>query len=405
MGTFISSVFFFGFMLGAVLLGSVSDRIGRRPALLLAMALASASAITCALAPGPLIFGAGRLVGGVSAGGLSLVSFVWNAEFLGRHRKILVASSMTAYAIGVCVLACLAWVLPMWRHQCFAIFALGLPVFGVCFWLPESPKWLEAQGRSQDTYRVIADIARYNGFPMSPLVDEVKPEDKESGAAPEAAPLTDLLLAPLHLRIVVMCFSWFAASLAYFGLALNAGGLGGNIYVTSIIGALSEVPAYVIIVLCVDMPSVGRKTLAIGFFLIGGSACVYAHTLPLGASALIVAASVGRLAISGAFAIIYFWGVELFPTNIRASALGIQSFSARIAGIAAPIVINESSSPMLFLGLPAIAAAVICLWMPETAGRPMPDTLRDVQNEEQLSLLPTKMKNHQKNDAKEDAIY
>ena len=46
----------------------------------------------------------------------------------------------------------------------------------------------------------------------------------------------------------------------------------------------------------------------------------------------------GKFGASGAFAIVYLYTAELFPTSIRSTATGLCSMMARIGGIAAPQV-------------------------------------------------------------------
>ena len=46
----------------------------------------------------------------------------------------------------------------------------------------------------------------------------------------------------------------------------------------------------------------------------------------------------GKFGASGAFAIVYLYTAELFPTAIRSTATGLCSMMARIGGIAAPQV-------------------------------------------------------------------
>ena len=47
---------------------------------------------------------------------------------------------------------------------------------------------------------------------------------------------------------------------------------------------------------------------------------------------------IGKFGASGAFSLIYIYTAELFPTEIRSTALGLCSMMARIGGIAAPQV-------------------------------------------------------------------
>lgn len=51
-----------------------------------------------------------------------------------------------------------------------------------------------------------------------------------------------------------------------------------------------------------------------------------------------VLAMTGKLGISGAFAIIYVFSAELFPTVVRTIGVGAGSMSARVGGLMAPFI-------------------------------------------------------------------
>ena len=54
----------------------------------------------------------------------------------------------------------------------------------------------------------------------------------------------------------------------------------------------------------------------------------------------VVLALIGKCGIAGAFAIIWLYSSEIFPTVMRNSALGTSSVCARIGGIVSPYIAN-----------------------------------------------------------------
>ena len=60
--------------------------------------------------------------------------------------------------------------------------------------------------------------------------------------------------------------------------------------------------------------------------------------------ALIDLLSLGKFGASASFSIIYMYTAELYPTEIRGTAMGLCSVLGRVGSIAAPQVINNQSS-------------------------------------------------------------
>ena len=54
-------------------------------------------------------------------------------------------------------------------------------------------------------------------------------------------------------------------------------------------------------------------------------------------------AMLGKFAVAGAFAVIYLFTTELFPTEVRNIGLGVSTVGARLGGIFAPIVLMAVS--------------------------------------------------------------
>lgn len=59
--------------------------------------------------------------------------------------------------------------------------------------------------------------------------------------------------------------------MGYYGLSLNSGTLGGNIYVNFVLGGAVEFPAYTFCFLCNKL---GRKWPHVFGMLVGGLACL-----------------------------------------------------------------------------------------------------------------------------------
>lgn len=95
-------------------------------------------------------------------------------------------------------------------------------------------------------------------------------------------------------------------------------------------------------------------------------------------------AMVGKFGITASFAVIYVYTAEIFPTVLRQTGIGVSSMFARLGGVLAPIINmlhNHSPTiPLVIFGTSPLLGAVLALALPETADRPLPDTVDDVEN-------------------------
>jgi hypothetical protein len=117
-----------------------------------------------------------------------------------------------------------------------------------CRMLPESPRWLINHQRTREAKQILRTIADRNGmiFP-SDLEINVPPPNANRGR------LWDLFRRKkTAISTLVQLYSWFVNSAVYYGLTLASDGLGSNIYVSTMLSGLVELPAYFITALLID---------------------------------------------------------------------------------------------------------------------------------------------------------
>lgn len=129
-------------------------------------------------------------------------------------------------------------------------------------------------------------------------------------------------------KTLIQYFLWFTIAMIYYALSLNSDSFvpGGNAYVNALIGGGIECLSY-----CLTIPVLlyfGRRwPLALQMF-ISGFFLLMVMVVPSGTWALVMA-SLGRMGIAAAFAVIYLYSVELFPTVLRTSGFGSASMVSR----------------------------------------------------------------------------
>ena len=102
-------------------------------------------------------------------------------------------------------------------------------------------------------------------------------------------------------------------------------------------------------------------------------------SLALGASVPSVAIAstlMGKFAATGSFNLIYVQATELFPTQLRTTALGLCSCAARVGSLFAPLLgraLGSTATMWLIATICLLAATLSWTVVPETVGRGMGD--------------------------------
>jgi MFS transporter, AAHS family, benzoate transport protein len=120
----ISSVGLVGVMIGALCVGPLTDRFGRRKLMITTVALFSALTLACAIVDGPLLFGTLRFLAGLGLGGVLPVAIALVNEASEAKGGSATTTLMTGYHVGAVATALLGiLVIPAltWR----AMFVIG----------------------------------------------------------------------------------------------------------------------------------------------------------------------------------------------------------------------------------------------------------------------------------------
>ena len=296
---------------------------------------------------------------------------------------------MLPWAVGYTVLPLVAYYIRDWTHlQLLA--SAPLPIFLVWyFFLPECPRWLLSCVREKEANDILEKAAKVNGLPWPPI-NQPLTEDKESLAdnadntdeimVKKSATILDSFKTPnLRRNTLISWFCWFTAAFIYYGLTLNADTLiPGNLYVNTAISGFIEIPAYLSCIYIIHR--FGRRMPLVIMFVTSGVLLLSTAFLQ-DKTAIQVLVMGGKFGIISIFAIILHTS-EVFPTVIRSSALGTCSTWGRIGSMLAPIIGRElakvsQESVIVIFAVLSIGAGVGTIWLPETKGKRLPDTLEE----------------------------
>lgn len=157
---FMVSSALFGMMFGAIFLGTVADRIGRRLAIVICLALFSVFTAAAGFASDPYTFSVMRFLAGLGIGGVMPNIVAQMTEYSPKRiRSTMVTLMFSGYAVGGMLAALLGKGL-IEAHGWQSVFlAAGVPVLLIPFILksmPESMPFLIRQGRQAELQGILA---------------------------------------------------------------------------------------------------------------------------------------------------------------------------------------------------------------------------------------------------------
>ncbi|XP_068081865.1 organic cation transporter protein [Anabrus simplex] len=385
----VGTVHAIAYLLSVPIVGYISDRFGRRNALLVTLILSTVVGVARSFAQSYVQFiileGLSVLIGS----GAYATTFILALEMVGADKRVMGGTIIHLMdALGFASLGVLAWLIPNWRTLIQVMHITGI-FFVAYFWfLPESVRWLLVKGRFQEAKEIIFEIARINKVNLSEAtlnelddskfipVKNIADDDEETllGSLREVFRSRILLL-----RLLNCCFCWATNTFVYYGLALNSVYLGGNKYVNYILTTLIDLPGFTLSY--VAMNTIGRKRTIAASLVAAGLACLAFICVPPDMPGFILTLFLlGKLAISVSFSTLYAFTAEIFPTSIRNSLLGTCSMVGRIGTILATQTPSlgryMGALPPILFGTVSIIGGVLALYFPETKGTKLPDSVK-----------------------------
>ena len=180
----------------------------------------------------------------------------------------------------------------------------------------------------------------------------------------------------LRIKTLVLAFTWIVCSALYYVLLLDQSELGSGLYLGFFITALVQLPGYCYVIFTLERPFFGRKRSMCAFLLLSGL-CLCLHPNVDNPQLKKIVSVFGRFCANCSYTILNLFSAEQFPTTVRGVGVGFTLVISRIGTILAPyILLLGPLSPIVF-GTGAVMAGVASLVLPETLGKPLPETIAD----------------------------
>lgn len=422
-GVVISSLIFAA-AVGAFLGGRMSDAIGRKKTILVLALMFFTGVMFVVFAPssphtGFAVVVFGRIILGLAVGGASTVVPVYLAELApfeirgsitGRNEMAIVTGQFLAFCVNAILDQTLGHVTGIWRVM-FAVCAL--PAIGLFFGMmrmPESPRWLVDKGRTDDALAILETI-RSTDRAVAELDQVVGLRTEE--AAQDRPGIRHILNSRWLRRIVLVGMGVSVAqqltginAIMYYGpRVLEESGFSES---SALVAATAFGLAAVIggVVALRNMDRLDRRTT----FIVGLSLTTLCHLL-VGIAGLaipednsirpyVIAVLVFLFVLSMQSFLniaVWVWLAEIFPLNIRGTAIGISVFFGwfvnGIVALTIPTLVTNLGLTTFFLFAVLGVIMMGFLWheVPETRGRTLESLEEHLLDGEIYHELPRRL--------------
>jgi putative MFS transporter len=380
----LASFGYVGMFLGALSSGFIADRIGRKPTMIIMILIGSMFTGLCGLASSYEIMAAFRLIAGFGLGGTLPLPGVYMSEYPpARYRGRFVGMVETAWVYGAILSVVFGYILIPeygWRAAFNAAYIPLILIPFIVIQVPESIRFLEKRGRIGE----IRSIFRRYG-----LVEDVERLDLRS-QPPRRAGVRRLVSGEYLGRTLILWILWAALVYTYHGIfvwlpSIYADKLGFSIVKSLewvLIVTLVQVPGYYSAALLLD--KVGRRPILVFYLAVAGAASLLLSTTR-DINMILIYSCVISFFNLGAWAGLYTYTPELYPTELRGTGSGAAASIGRAAGILAPYLtgyLMYISSGELFYAflvfalVHLVAAAVTGAFGEETKGRRLEEISR-----------------------------
>ncbi|QZP30434.1 MFS transporter [Pseudomonas sp. DR48] len=377
-----------GIFFGATVFGAVTDRIGRETMYALDLTVLIIACGLSAFVTDAWQLILLRFVIGLAVGADYPIATSLLTEFTpSKRRGFMIGLSGLAWSVGAMTAFVVGYLVvnfsgdhSLWRWMLFSGAVVGLIVVIMRRGIPESPRWLASKGRVHEAEEVIRKV-----YGKSVKITQYDIDQLNDGGRPRSM-LADLKMISSggYLKRTIMCGVLYFAQITpqyvlytFGGMILISAGIKGTNASTlgelliATLFAVGVIPALKLVETWGRRPMVlvPFALMAIPLFVLG----LWADAPPW----FIIGAFAFYAFVSGGPSILeWIYPNELFPTSVRATAVGVAVGISRIGAAAGtyltPISIESiglQATLMIGAGVTLLAFFVCLAWAPETKGR------------------------------------
>lgn len=338
---------YLGQFIGALLFSLLAEKFGRIPAAAAATALMSVMSLACAAAhsfPALMVY---RLIQGIGVGGEMPVAAAYISElskargrgkFFMLYEMLFPIGLMATSQIGASVVPQWGWAAMFWIGG-----IPGLVISVLLLRLPESPRWLIANGRMEEAELIVKQMeASAKGVVILQIEDH-----RARSSSPERAGWKDILGPACREKTLIVWALWAIAYFITNSLNNWMPTLYSTVYHLPLqqslrAASMTNVAQVAILLLCAFyIDRIGRRKWTVAGFLAGGAAlAVLGLAGAQNVAVVIILATLSYGVIGSINAVLYLYTPEIYPTRIRAIGTGLATSWLRLASAAGPTIVG-----------------------------------------------------------------
>jgi MFS family permease len=358
--------------IGGVLFGFIADRVGRKRALMLSILTYSICSFGSGLSKTILTLAIFRFILGLGMGGewntgATLVAETWPTDLRAKAISIVQSSWAIGYALAS-VVAGVVLHYTDWRMVFFVGILPALVVLWIRRGVPESEMWQEHHRLARESRRLA----------QAPQEEAQQKNDQDSFLRIFQPPYARHTLALLLVNFFGMSAWWglFTWIPPYLSLPVSQGGRGFGVMGTTtllvVLNLFGMFPGYASFGWVADR--LGRRATFI-LYLVLAALVVPLYAIARDPWVLLVVGALAAFFGTGVFSGSGIVASEIFPTRLRARALGFTYNGARTMSSLAPFVIGrvgeaKGLSWAFYLCAAAyLISALVATQLPETKGK------------------------------------